>query len=220
MKNFWDLTDEEVLALTDAEVEYYRDRECAEKGVPLLPPNPGPAPEMNLPKPDTTAYEIDGCTFANQDDAMAHHALVRKSGIDLSSKYVGREYGSDTVKIAGKKAYIFNVQPVEVYSSEQWNEIGAQFERDKAAKAEWQKRKDDFDETATKRREATEDVDSRIAEARSNSWEKERALANFNRYLALADGDDAMARKFFTNAYPEQVKWIPVQKATPAEAAL
>ena len=52
MKRYNEMTDAELLELTNEQIATLIDYECALDGVPMLPPDPGPAPPDDVPPPD------------------------------------------------------------------------------------------------------------------------------------------------------------------------
>ena len=77
MLRFTEMTDAELLALTETELEELIDLECAYEGIPLLPPKPEePIKPANL-RPDTSVFHFDDIYITDPEEARRAEELLR-----------------------------------------------------------------------------------------------------------------------------------------------
>lgn len=205
MKTFDELTDAEVLALTDAEIERYIDLECARAGVPLLPPEPGPEPEKPQADKDVTLYEVGGHSFREQEQALRVAAAIN-SEHPVETKYAS---GPGYQRIVGGPADEATVTTSSYFSRERWDAVGAELIAYEEAKQQWERERDEYRKAVSRRNSTVEWVVDRISTVREGERQRERYANLYLRYLGLADGDEVVARKFLLDAEPEAAKYLP-----------
>lgn len=215
MKRIDDLTETEVLALADAEIDFYVDVASADAGVPLLPPRPAEPEYEAEPEPDQTFYSVSGTDyyFSNRDEALAVAEAIS---------------GSDRVDVGGNPK---QAKPVPSYTSDAGSlaEVralsAAAYDQHKAA-LETNKRKRDvykgeraeYDRAIEKRNEVARDVYDHIAEVRDNEARRTALAVEMDRYLLLAGGDQAIATRFLLAAHPDAEDFgysVSVEGSTP-----
>jgi hypothetical protein len=219
MRRIHDLNDDEVLALTDTQVDRFVDIECAVAGVPLLPDYPGLKPVLESPPTDQVLYSVVGVSDYFEDKATADAlaaALVgarrldttMKGGIRVASavpSYRAEDLGAiRTIEVVSMAAYDMHREAIE---------SNAQTTRT------WEAAKREYDAALSDRNQAAEDVYARVAEARDTLamvQRLERALAE---YTALAEGNGEMALRFLHNAYPEAADFEQFGPVPTAEEA-
>lgn len=205
MKTFDELTDAEVLALTDAEIERYIDLECARAGVPLLPPEPGPKPEEPAAEKDVTLYEVGGDLFRDQETALRVAGVINEAG-RVRLDYIP---GPGFTRIVGGADEPVSVQAVAHYSAARWDEVKAAVHAYEEAKGRWDAENSEYNKALSARRKSVEWVWDRIHEVREGERRRERYLSLLRRYIDLADGDEVLARKFLLDSEPEAAKYLP-----------
>lgn len=213
MKRFSDLTDAEILALTEAEIAYHIDYECAEAGAGLLPPDPGPEPVKPEGMKDVSAFEVEGLVFTSREDALrVAEALEKCSRYEL--RYVGNDWSQ---QVLVRESGPVEVKPVKHYSPNGWDAAKTIVRKYADEKKAWDERVSEMQRIIKERDSATEWVRNRIGEVRENEWRRQRVLADFERYVELAGGDRVIARRFLVKANPSAEQFIaPI--ATEAEA--
>jgi hypothetical protein len=200
MKSFHDLTDAEVLALTPAEVERYIDVECAQQGVPLLPPEPIEPEYDPEPEADVIVFSISGVSysFTDRDAAVAIAAAVS---------------GANRVDTAGTPARISPVpsyyedagelKEKRVLSEAAYVTARAVIEGNQAKKDCYEEAVKEFKNARTRRAEVAEEVYERRREVTDKAARKTFLDTQYARYLDLAGGDSAVATRFLIDAYPD-----------------
>lgn len=204
IKAFDLLTDDELCALTDEQIEYYKDLACAERGVALLPPRPGAAPEEPQAEKDLTIYTVGGLMFEKREDAEKIAELANS----LERMKLDYVHGPSYQKIAVKKNDQETIDSESYYSAARWQEVRSAVEAYERKKREWNEDVKAFDEANRKRRNETSYIEERIELARERKVKRERMAKVFDRYVELADGDEEAAWKFMTEAYPDASEYL------------
>jgi hypothetical protein len=210
MRAFEDLSHEEILGLGEGEIERYCNLACAQEGAPLLPPEPGEKPEKPTHEPDVEVYEAGGEYLRSQEAALAVADAINKGG-PLSWDYApGGDYNQRRIK--GAKDDARTVKGARFYSVAKWEEIKGEMLAYSEAKKRWEEEKKEYDEAVEARSRVTEWIWEKIAEVREAERQRERFAALLTRYLDLADGDEAVARKFLLDAHPEAEEFLPKEE--------
>ncbi len=208
MKDFNELTNEELAALTGKQVGHYKRLNAAEAGVVIPGPEPKPFNEQK-PAQDVVIYEIGGCKFTDREMAVNMQSWLMNHQDDLvdvdynwqvgGSIYYVKGYDGD-LAIAERTAYSANLY-------EQLREqITGYSDRKKAAdeaRTEW------VNETKAFKNQV-EYVDEKISHARDRIWREEENQRRFNEYLELAEGNAERAWTFFEKANLELPGFRPV----------
>jgi hypothetical protein len=199
MRRFADLTDAEVLALNEAELERLIQLECAEAGVPLhFEDVPAPPPPLRAAK-DVEAFTVSGLTFKRREDAERVAAVLNES-----DRYdISHPSGHWSERIA-TPARCRQVQvEAEIYWSPQ------AWERHQDAVSEHKFLVEEHDAAVERVRKARLQRDTvlkpireRIGKLRVAERRREQLRAELVRYTDLANGDPADAERFLEAAYP------------------
>lgn len=206
MKRFDDLTDPELLALIDEQVQYHIDRECAEEGVPLLPPSPGAEPTRPVAPKDVTVFVVGGMLFADREHAEKVAALANQ-GARLVTEYADYRSGFYD-HIAAPATADVDVATQQHYSRGTYDRVREALSAYASAKKKWDAGQKERTDATTGRARIAEHVHEKIDAAREVVYLREQAKAEFARYVQLADGDEVMARRFFEKAKPHSVKYL------------
>lgn len=207
--------DEELAAMTEAELERWVDIESAASGVALLPPDPGPRPTVELPEPEQVVFHVSFGystvgTFRSESDATALQGALTKAadnavtiGSSGDSKYVRGDRRPDReTKVARE----------HVYSETQWASIEKDHARFEERLELWEERKTEYDD-ANRERDAIEvDLRGAIADASARLAAAERARFELDRYLDLAEGVREVALVFMHSAQPDMVRTLGLEE--------
>ena len=205
MKRFDDLTDAEVLALTDEDVERYIDLACAEAGVQLLPEKPGPAPEKPDETRDATLFEVAGQSFSTMEDAESVMKMI--NGLTrLDTNYLAGNYKDQYV--SGSQSDV-SITTNSVYSALRWHGIKEEMEAYAKAKKGHDSVVSSYKDCVRERNNESNSVRERVEEVHANAHEAGRLRRHLERYIELADGDVEVARRFLLNAYPDAKEYLP-----------
>lgn len=196
MKRIHELTELELLALTDTEVIKYIDYECALEGVPMLPPHPGPAPDKLTATPDVTMY-----TVAGQNTLDSEHATrilqACNSGTLLDTANARNDYSVTFVTPQTDRSYSApKIETKQVHSPEQWDRIKNDYTNYADRKSEWDTHDRIYRDALKERASISDDVYDRISQARQHSYQRDNLRNEFTRYLELAEGNRQIALNF------------------------
>ena len=205
MTRFHDLTDAEVLALTDEQIEYHIEYECADSGAGLLPPDPGPAPEKPKDMKDFTVYVVGDMTFDTQEAALDVATAANRHS-RFEKQYVSGPSYEQYVTRADSDV---EVRAVRVYSAGGWDAAKALVNKYDADKKVWDGAVREFNRIAEARSQATGWIRERVDEVHAEERERVRVGEQFARYVELADGDETIARRFLLKARPDADKYLP-----------
>lgn len=198
---YWDLSDKERAALSSDDVQRYGDVELMAKGVLKLPELvvvDEPA-EPELAK--TRYYRVEQfptVLFPTLEAAEAFRELAPR---DLDSKYLNRNY-STSVQYARLREKL-TVDTVEAAAEDDVRQHTAGLEKAAAAREANRKARQDYDEALRAQNNALEGLWEDWHRCRALAVEMERVRDTFQRYIAMTNGDKAMAARFLAKAFPE-----------------
>ena len=194
-------SDAELATLTPEEIEAWVELECARKSVPLLPPAPGPEPAVDpLPTPTTAVHAVvvGGTPAIVTTDAALADSLVQTLataktagtlldvGMVQGSKFAGLERGglSVVVKTVNSEAEAKTLQDQQG-AKKRWDELSAEYRVAYRGQAEIRLEVDELVEAALKAVRTVED-----------------AQALYDRYLAISDNQEIIAKAFLFDVDP------------------
>lgn len=201
-KRINDMTDAELLDLTNDQVRTLIDYECALAGVPLLPPEPV-KPSFDKPKPDMEVYEIS-CSVYFTDAAQVAQIL---NMMNRSNKVgYNHDYGKTGLTHAVNEISVYQAPKYEaklIYSQNLFESVKEQAEQVKQAENTYNAEKKAWDSAFGERKDIIKMVNDNITKAadRKREWDKHTGL--FDRYVALAGGNKETAWTFLVAAYPD-----------------
>jgi hypothetical protein len=198
MKPFDELTDSEILALTEQQIEYYIDRECAESGIPLLPPSPPTPPSGEHTADDLTTFGVEGLYFTDRGDALRVLDLLNTIKTRGTRDYVRNLYSRHRFTPARDPV---DLTEIRMLSDERAAKLGDKITEFEKAREQHQKDRREYDQTERERGE----VSDRIWKRRREAWKTETRKAEigrlFERYVEIADGNRAIAARFLAKAH-------------------
>ena len=204
IKRLEDCTDEDLLNLTEAQVEDLIDLECVYESVRLLPEMPV-KPTEEAPQADFKFYEVDTLQFVNRKDAeeIAHAAA------DLDRIVSRYEHGPGYSRIVtGSMKEEPNIQTKTKFSEKYLNEVKVEKQRIEERKKEYDELKEEYDSISESRSSIINGVLAKIKEARQAGQRLIALRDESHRYLRLAMGDKEIAQRFMTDAFPDAVDLI------------
>jgi hypothetical protein len=217
MKSFDELTDDEVVELTDELVNYYIDRECAEEGIKLLPPGGPPIkPNKGTTEDDLELYEIAGHYFRDRDEANSIAFALGQAKTRMTLDYIsGPSYRKKAVPASDP---VSGVSLVRVLSQERHAQLAQLINEQEAELKTFNDRQREYDKIVQARQTVVTRVHARVREARNALRRREDLAAQFERYLTLANGDRLVAARFLRRAEPDVdqiLPNLPVELSTP-----
>lgn len=208
MKDFNELTEDEILALTQDDIERYIDLAAAENGVALLPPAPV-APTPIDATFDVLAYEVGTFTFTNKGDALDVRDVVNKTKSRVRVTYAGGEYS-----YSGPKKVMADVESEEVTECRYLSENNAAQRAGaiadaEAAKTGYVKARADYDKIVLWRQRSREPIMRAVRDAQHTRDRRTFLLAEYDRYLTLADQNRRVAARFLQAAHSDANALLP-----------
>jgi hypothetical protein len=201
MKSYTDLTDNELVNLTEDEIKRYIDYECAQKGIALLPKNPE-KPQLGKPEPDVTYYIIGDFLLYEQKEALDLLEFLQK--LKLAS--LENRYDKDK-KIKPISEYDMpKIQTGCAYSKEKFTEIQDEIKKYNETMEMYNELKDEYDKAYNGRKDVIKEINTLINDARKAISRKDFLREQWTRYNDLAEGNTAIALNFMLKAYPEVEK--------------
>lgn len=194
LKRIAELTNGELVALTDEDITNIIDLECAHRGIPLLPADPGPKPEVAYPPCDLTMYSVAG--FLVQSIGEAESIMIALTNAFHS------DYTSDyNIRFAKPlDGYQKHIETVQIYSKAQ-HEVAMRIKKDTAdVVVRWEAESGLYKEIFQRREEIADEL-YRARKRAINDFERRQQIRrDFARYLKLADGNIQIALRFLEDA--------------------
>ena len=200
------MTDDQLVALSDGEVERLIDRISVESGTPLPPPLP-PEPTPPAHKPDLVVYEVSrGLAVADLETAIRVVTLLRSAGPHrISSRCVGSGRGpwKDVAEPVAEGDYDWpDASTRYCFSAERWAEVEAEFKAYAVLRARWEEAQGARECVLARRKPIADEVGTLVQEARERVQRRDAHRAELARYLVLAEGDRATALRFYCDTHP------------------
>lgn len=202
---FGALSDEEVIALTDEQIERFVDYECAIRGVPLLPVQEPVAPVKVQPVKDVEVFKVGEFSFTTNEDAISVARYIGQF-VRLKIEYAN-DYRNRIVRPDNTAEIV--IQTERHFSPEEWERQRLAVTAEQAAEHRYETERREYDDIAKKRRDATRSILDRIEDVRDRSRERMRMQHEFDRYLELAGGDRSVAARFLAAAKPSARDLLP-----------
>lgn len=199
-----ELTDEEIVALTEDQVTELIQRQCAREGVPLLIGGAPVAPEKPAVEPDITAYKIVGFYF--RDQSVAQRVADLLGDLPTLDAYYHNNRWSGPQGLRLNERADLAITKERFWSAELWAQHSRALEIYETAKSEYDRAKTAYEKAYEQYRKVYDAIWSVVSDARDRIKHAERVRATFAEYVRIADGDEAMARAFMlkTNKWDEE----------------
>lgn len=209
MKDWTKLNDEELAALTEEQVEFYKKLLYAENGVKILPQPK--EPEDLIEKPDLTIYSIDGLEgiyssnsylkFTNYEDAKRVLDLLMNCK-SLGYQTYNSSCGYDKMYFQSGSKGNLSINTTIVYSKEKYLEMQTQMSVFQNLKKQYEKDKKEYDINQSLAIKVTEEFMEKLNDAK-NKIERRQLLCTkfYNDYLPIAENNYDVAMNFLKKAY-------------------
>ncbi len=211
MRKLEEMDHEEILALSEDQIERMIDYRCAESGIKLLlrPVEP----EDPKIEGDVIVYSIANINSEDLDFIQKILTLITKN----KDKIVETDYdyngpGSDYSYVKPVDWYTrsnyFEINKKIVFSSHKFDQLKSELTAYHHAKSSYKSAKEEFSKADNERSEIAKSVHREINAHRALSEQLKAAKENYDRYLDLSDNDTAMAGKFWNDAFEEADDYI------------
>lgn len=208
MKPFDDLTHDELVALDDAAISFYIDKACAEEGVPLLPPSAPVPPIVATIDKRVTHYIVSGLRFTSEADARAVQEAIAKATSRRTLVYMGSYRWQDPQHDAPAEDEVV-VTLERVFDADGAAAEKAEKDRTSARKAEFDAAKKEYDAALSGRDNVAAQIRGTVNEAHRLQHKRDRLMAEYERYIPLANGDAQVAKRFLQRAHSDARDVLP-----------
>lgn len=203
MRNFEDLNEQEILALTDTDVDRYVRLRMAEEGIRILKAPIEPK-YTKLPSPTVPAYHINGLTYplTHKDAAERLSAAIKKDAAHFT--YTDYDYRASDIKYLnpmGSTEGMGSVDERKYYTQSQAAELQEIARKNKELEDTYKKELLEYRINQEKVTEIRKEVENKVEGVRSKYRNFENLLEHFREYLNLAEGSEEIAWKFLRKAY-------------------
>jgi len=201
VKNFDDLSTEEMAALTPEQVSHYIDVECLEQGIPLADIEED-KPVVEYPAKTEVFFRVGGMVFKHEADAMTVASFETMN--DRYESDIG--YGSEVRWYEPHDDGDYGRPKIEAVKAPTRAAVlagGAKLRAQLAALEAWKKREKTSDDNAKKRSAVASEVWSVVNKASATLSMWERLATTFVKYLDVAGGDREIALRFMRTAHPQ-----------------
>jgi len=199
-KTFEQLTDVELLALSQEDIDWYVKLKKAEAGVKILNCPETPL-YRDIPEKDLTVYQVCGYSFADKGTAQEIADLINSKNLNAMEVDYDYSHGSDYKYAKPYEGSLTNVEIKKVFTLATYTSIKDILISNKKIEDAYNKVKREYDNEEEKANEVTEIIYTTITEARERKVQQEEYVTRIQEYLRLSNGDTTIAWNFFDKAY-------------------
>lgn len=210
MKKINEMTEQEILAMTEEDVQKLIKLHLMEQGIKLLE-KPKKPELFEIEPADIECYTIpllDGFAFTNREEAEKVQEALRNATSLRKVEYDWNKFNGEYKYLEKKKRYSykgesdFAIQSMFVYSPELYNKIVDFVVQNKAMVEQVEKDQQEYDENLKNSADAISEIRQRVSDIRN----KYARLDDLSRrfavdYYPLSDNNEEMAIKFLEKAY-------------------
>lgn len=194
MKTFKDLTNEEKVALTTEQVQYYARIDCANKGI-IIPQKPINNLKEVAP-PTQKYYQVGYESFVFDTDSQAQEYIdARDKAFQIKS--IGNGYDSKNQYISDRNSGYKEIKSIVLYTKEEATDLKSVLEYNAETSKEWK----DYEESLSKYDEIERYIWDEIQEISYYNSRKAYYDKVYSDYLELAENNEKIAYTFFDKAY-------------------
>lgn len=198
MKTVFDLSRDEITALTDEDISLYIDKELANKGIPIEAKNWNikNKKEISYPKTGVPLFVLKdiGIGFRTIEGATeVANLLVKYNAFKTESRYLAGSYEQFWIM---KEGVCPAVKGETGYSEEEFNKINEKNKNPELTSI------NTFNDTVKKANEIKDRVLKYVYNIKQERSYNNDLVGIFERYKDIADGDMEVAMNFIKEAYP------------------
>ena len=210
MKKINEMSEKEILTLTEEDVQKMIKLHLMEQGIKLL--DKPKQPELFEIEPaDVECYTIpllDGFAFTEREEAEKVQQALRNANSLRKIEYDWSKFQGEYKYLEKKKRYSFkgdsdfSIQTMFVYSPELYNKIIDFVTQNNAMSEQLKKDQEEYDNNLKSSAEAISEIRQRISDVR-NKYERLEDLARRFAvdYYPLSDNNEEVAIRFLEKAY-------------------
>ena len=210
MKKINEMTEQEILALSEQDIQNMIKFRMMEEGIKVI--DKPKKPELFEIEPaDQKVYVIpvlDGYAFTDFAEAQKVADALREAKSFRKVDYDWNKLGSNFKYLEKKDRYTYNnegdfsISEISVYSSKLYANIVDFAAQNKAMQKQVEKDMAEYDNAYAAASDITLEIRSRISEVREKHERLERLMHSFaNDYYPLSGNNEEMAMKFMSKAF-------------------
>ena len=210
MKKINEMTEQEILAMTEEDVQKLIKLHLMEQGIKLLE-KPKKPELFEIEPADIECYTIpllDGFAFTNREEAEKVQEALRNATSLRKVEYDWNKFNGEYKYLEKKKRYSykgesdFAIQSMFVYSPELYNKIVDFVVQNKAMVEQVAKDQQEYDENLKNSADAISEIRKRVSDIRNKYARLDDLSRRFSvDYYPLSDNNEEMAIKFLEKAY-------------------
>ena len=210
MKNISEMTEQEIIALSDEDVQKMIKLRMMEEGIKLL--DKPKVPELFEIEPADTQYFsiplLDGFAFTDIEEATKVAEILKSAKSLRKVDYDWNRLGSEYKYLKKSERYKFNgnsdfdILSGWAYSNELYAKISNFAAQNKVMKEQAEKDKKEYEKQLSESAELVQEITERVREVRNKYDRLETLSCKFaTDYYPLSDNNEDMAMKFMVKAY-------------------
>jgi len=206
MKRIHEYTDVEILeiSLDEAKVSTIIDLECAYRGIPLLPTNPGEQPTSKSYPKDAPYYDVVGVKVKTPEAAARILEAITKEDL-VATTYHDGEY---VLVPSTRDDYHYpSISPSSCFLPETYDKLKDSIVKTKQELAAWDKLQSTYDNALKERATVSKDFYHRLDVIKQTATDFQELKLSYVRYLQLADNNTIIARNFLLDSLKSQEKY-------------
>lgn len=210
MKRINEMTEQEIIALSDEDVQKMIKLRMMEEGIKLL--DKPKVPELFEIEPTDIQYFsiplLEGFAFTNLEEATKVAETLKNAKSLRKVDYDWNKLGSEYKYLKKSERYKFNgnsdfdILPGWAYSNELYAKISSFAAQNKVMKEQAEKDLKEYEKQLSESAELIQEITGRVREVRNKYDRLETLSRKFaTDYYPLSDNDEDMAMKFIAKAY-------------------
>ncbi len=210
MKRINEMTEQEIIALSDEDVQKMIKVRMMEEGIKLL--DKPKVPELFEIEPTDIQYFsiplLEGFAFTNLEEATKVAETLKNAKSLRKVDYDWNKLGSEYKYLKKSERYKFNgnsdfdILPGWAYSNELYAKISSFAAQNKVMKEQAEKDLKEYEKQLSESAELIQEITGRVREVRNKYDRLETLSRKFaTDYYPLSDNDEDMAMKFIAKAY-------------------
>lgn len=210
MKKINELTEQEIIVLSEDDVDLIIKLRKAEEGIKFVP-RPITPIYFEVTPPDMTIYSCalfgDDLVFEDVTEANAVLDVIKNCTSKFRTDYNYNKLGSDFRYASSqlKKPYNgdwFTITSMRVYSLDLYKKICDAAQQNNKMKEQYDKELKEYESSVHDAQWIEDEINDRVREVREKFWKLESFCRKFRfDYLPLAENDEVIAMKFMDKAY-------------------
>ncbi len=210
MKKINELTEEEILALNDEDIELMIKLVKAQEGIKLTP-RPKEPDYFKIAEPDKVVYSCplfgDDLVFENIEELNDTVKFILKAASKGQLKYDYNKLGSDYkyMSVELEKPYgadWHSTNSHRVYSIELYNQIVDAATQNKKLKEQYGKELKEYETIIESAKWIETEIMDKVSEVREKFWKLESLCRKFKYdYMPLSNNNESVAMAFLDKAY-------------------